>query len=73
MNTQTPRPEPGILYRHYKPQGDLYEVICISCNCENPDLETVIYRSTTTGRIWDRPMSSWQQQPSPGVDRYARV
>lgn len=59
---------PGTLWLHYKsrfPGGKvrLYEVVAVSAQ-EFDGLMFVVYRCLTTGRVWHRPLSEWQEQVS---------
>ncbi len=50
-------PKPGSVWRHYK--GDLYHIVCLSVESNEPHGIKVSYRSDQLGYIWEHPLSEW--------------
>jgi hypothetical protein len=51
-------PEPGDVYRHWKPERGLYTVVCRSL-MEDSNLQLVTYKSCKNGTYWTRTLAEF--------------
>ncbi len=52
-------PEAGRVYEHSS--GDLYRVLVIARNSDQPEEYRVIYKSLARGHVWDRSLKDWME------------
>ena len=53
-------PEDGRLYQHYR--GDCFRIVSCALSSEDSATWKVIYRSLSTGKVWERPLDKFTDE-----------
>jgi len=81
MNSEIEEPKPGETYRHFKNKANLYRIMAIARDVDNPEKKSVIYTSLyesvfPAGTVWSRSLDDFvgfKKLNGESVKRFTRV